>query len=553
MDRGRAFVVALAASLAFAGRADASLTLWPTCTSPPAGDYARCESGAFPQSIVPGPDGALWFTTARADLGRVTPGGLLTQVKVGVPGVGPVASGLLGGLTVGPDAALWFPAAHGPPYLYRATATSPPAFSLVLNPGDTQPRAALLGPDGAIWLAEAKGNSLGRFVPPAGPYSSYALPPKPAGTTVGALRLAAGPDGRFWIPRPRDLVAVTPAGAATAYAIPGVEPTEATTGPDGALWVAAFGTDNVARVSTSGAATVFALPDGSGPSGITTGPDGALYVGLGKKASGILRLTTGGSWTVTPFLFSSQVSSLTTGPDGAIWFADLGASRVGRLTIGAVAAPAVISLSPSTGPAGTLVTLAGEGLSAVRSVTVGGRLAKFTHLAHSGRLLKVTVPAGAGRAPVVVTTASGRSVVTDAATFTYTTTVATAAPPPPATWRAPTMTLGTASLSGSTLTVAVSSTSAAPFDLAAALPLSGRRARIAALRAARLRIPSAGRSRGRFTRSGTRRVRLRLSAAARTEIMRAGRRGARIEVGARLRLGGGQTSVGQRTYRLRAR
>ncbi len=545
--RAATTLAVLATPLAAAPAAHASLTLWPTCTSPPGGDYARCEHGAFPQSIVGGPDGALWFTTARADLGRVTTAGAFAQVPV------PLGAGgaeLMGGLTVGPDGALWFPAAFGTPYLYRATPTAPPAFSSALTPGDTQPRQALLGPDGALWLAEARSNALGRYVPAGGAYTPFPLPPKPAGTFVGPLGVANGPDGRLWIPRPKDLLAVTTAGVATTYTIPGVEPEQVAAGPDGAMWVAAFGSDKIARVTTGGAATVFPLPAGSGPASVTSGPDGALWIGLGKGSSGIMRMTTGGSWTVTPLMFSSQVSSITTGPDGAIWFADLAGSRIGRLTLGDLAAPAVVSLTPSAGPPGAVIQVAGDGLTRASAVRVGGRTAAFKR---SGGRLAVTVPAGAGAAPVVVTTPSGRSVPTDAATFSYTTS-AVPVPSPPPVVAAPTVDLGSATLAGDgTLTVAVRTTAAVPFDLAAALPLNGRRGRISARASAKLRIPRAGTAKGRFVRTGRTRVRVRLSNAARRSIARAGRRRVALEVGVRLRLGGGQTSVGQRTYRLRGR
>lgn len=538
--------VSLAAGLlGGASPAAATMTLWPTCTAPPAGDYARCEHGAFPQSIIPGPDGALWFTTARADLGRVTPGGAFTQTPV------PLGAGgaeLLGGLTVGPDGALWFPAQFGSPYLYRATPTSPPVLTSTLNPGDTQPRDARLGPDGAIWLAEAKSNTLGRFVPGGG-YASFPLPAKPAGTFVGPLNVADGPDGRLWVARPRDVVAMTPAGVATTYAIPGVQPSAVTAGPDGAVWVAAYGTDNVARIATTGAATVFPLPAGSGPGSITTGPDGALWVGLGKSAPGVMRLTSTGAWTVTPLLFSSQVSSITTGPDGAIWFGDLGGSRVGRLTTGPVPGPAVLALSPSAGPAGTVIHVTGVGLSRATGVTVGGARAAFRPVAGG---LDVTAPAGSGAAPVLVSAGPRRSPPTAAATFSYATAAPAVTAPPPSS-AAPTVTLGAVSLAADgTLSVAAHTTASVPFDLTAALPAAGVRGRITASAAAsRLVIRRAGTAEGRFVRTGTTRLRLRLSAAARRVIARAGRRGTRLEVGVRLRLGGGQTSVGQRTYRVR--
>ena len=66
-------------------------------------------------------------------------------------------------------------------------------------------------------------------------------------------------------------------------------------------------------------------------------------------------------------------------------------------------------------------------------------------------------------------------------------------------------------------------------------------------------IHKAGSAKGRFVRAGAARVRLKLSAGARRAIARAGRHGTQIEIGVRLRLGGGQTSVGQRTFRLRGR
>ncbi len=548
--RPAVFAAGIVLALLTAAPAGASLSLWPTCVAPPAGDYARCETGAFPQSIIPGPDGAMWFTTARADLGRVTPAGAFVQYKLPLPAPGATSTQLLGGLSVGPDGALWFPSAFGAPYLWRATATSPPAFSATLTPGDTQPRTALLGPDGAIWLAESKSNTLGRLVAPAGPYASFPLPAKPAGTFVGPLDVVNGPDGRFWIPRPRDIVAMTTAGAATLYTIPGLDPEDATAGPDGAVWVTGFGTDNVARVRSSGSATVFPLPAGSGPAGITTGPDGALWIGLGKSSPAILRLTTGGPWTVTPLMWASQVSSLTTGPDGAIWFADLVGNRIGRLTLNDIPSPAVLSLSPSAGPAGTSVRVRGKGLAAATRVTVGGTAASFRKAADG---LDVTIPPGSGAAPVVVATNTAHTVPTDAATFSYATAATGGTPSPPAV-KAATVALGAAALDATgTLTVTVRTSAAAPFDLAAALPVSGTRARIAASAAsAKLAIPKAGKSRGRFVRAGTTRVRLRLSASARRAIARAGGRGASLEVGVRLRLGPGQTSIGQRTYRLRA-
>ena len=83
MVRRAAILIAVAAIAAASWATPAgALSLWPTCPSPPGGDYALCTRGAFPQSVLPGPDGAVWFTTARANLGRATAAGGISQFDV---------------------------------------------------------------------------------------------------------------------------------------------------------------------------------------------------------------------------------------------------------------------------------------------------------------------------------------------------------------------------------------------------------------------------------------------------------------------------------------
>lgn len=528
-------MIAAATAVVLAAPAGAAMTLWPTCPAPPAGDTARCTSGAFPQSIVPGPDGAMWFTTARADLGRVTAGGGYTLTKVPVPG----GSGeLLGGITVGPDAALWFTQEFGSA-LWRATTA--PAFTATLGPVDSKPRDVVLGPDGALWLAESASNTVGRYAP-GGPFTHIALPPKPAGTFVGALAITSGPDGRLWVARPRSLAAVTTGGVVTDLPTTGAQPGDVAPGPDGALWFTAYAQDRVGRMTPTGAMTLFDLPTGTGPASITTGPDGALYVGLGKSVGGIMRMTTSGAWTLIPLLFSSQVSAITTGPDGAVWFGDLGGSRIGRLDVDPGAGPAVLALSPSTGAPGTKVRLSGAGIKGASRVLVRGVSADF---AGRGGDLEVTMPPGAGAAPIQVVRGGRTSPATDAATFTYTT--GAGAPAIPVTAPVlPTISLGRATLAADgNVTVPVRTTTAAPYDLTAALDLSGTRARIAAARG-KLKLPRAGHATGRLVRAGAKRLRLKLTPTA----LRAVRRGARLQIGVRLTLDPARTTVAQRSYRL---
>jgi streptogramin lyase len=58
--------------------------------------------------------------------------------------------------------------------------------------------------------------------------------------------------------------ATAPAQTITEYPIPAGSsgPTVITTGPDGALWFTLDGTNQIGRITTAGAVTVFAIPNG---------------------------------------------------------------------------------------------------------------------------------------------------------------------------------------------------------------------------------------------------------------------------------------------------
>src|SRR5579883_750262 len=58
---------------------------------------------------------------------------------------------------------------------------------------------------------------------------------------------------------------------------PNALPLGITAGPDGALWFAESGADQIGRITLDGTITEFALPAGSRPERITAGPDGAIW------------------------------------------------------------------------------------------------------------------------------------------------------------------------------------------------------------------------------------------------------------------------------------
>jgi hypothetical protein len=92
-------------------------------------------------------------------------------------------------------------------------------------------------------------------------------------------------------------------------------------------------------------------------------------------------------------------------------------------------APVVTGVSPSSGPAGTAVTITGAHFSGVTAVSFGTQPASFTM--RSDTQISATAPAGSGTVDVTVTTAAGTSPISAADRFTYSQAAAPAVIPAP--------------------------------------------------------------------------------------------------------------------------
>ena len=140
---------------------------------------------------------------------------------------------------------------------------------------------------------------------------------------------------------------VVPASTSTVSAAPVITeypvtpyPYGITAGPDGALWYTSGVSNHIARATTSGAVTVYTLPDPHVASSITVGPDGALWFTLGafnSASAGLIgRITTSGAVTEYPLAGTLTPVEITAGPDGALWFTGVVGSTdggfIGRIT-----------------------------------------------------------------------------------------------------------------------------------------------------------------------------------------------------------------------------
>lgn len=127
--------------------------------------------------------------------------------------------------------------------------------------------------------------------------------PLPPGSTI-PQSITLGPDGNLWFAlRGSDQIGrITPTGTITTFAVPGSgsAPRGITAGPDGALWFTEYGSGEIGRMTTAGVVThEYALPPGSQPVQIATGTDGNLYA-TNAAGGAIFRVVPGGVATTIP-------------------------------------------------------------------------------------------------------------------------------------------------------------------------------------------------------------------------------------------------------------
>jgi virginiamycin B lyase len=147
--------------------------------------------------------------------------------------------------------------------------------------------------------------------------------------------LAVGPDGAVWVTRGGDdrIDRIDPDGARRSFPVTG-GPYGIAAGPDGTVWFTAIGADAVGRLAPDGQATLTPVPEAGGmPAMITAGPDGAMWFTL-NRAAALGRVDATGEITLHP-LPDPACGPVGIAADGeALWFAEIGAGRVGRLVPG---------------------------------------------------------------------------------------------------------------------------------------------------------------------------------------------------------------------------
>lgn len=276
-------------------------------------EYGLPLPDSFPQGIVAGPDGALWFTEASGNrIGRITTGGAITEYPL---------------------------------------------------PSNSNPWAITAGPDGALWFTAAQ--NIGRITT-SGELTEYPtnLPP--------FLSITSGSDGALWFTSGSSSISrMTTTGAITQYDVPvGLGSfSEIISGPDGALWFTYPGQSQLGRSTTNGEITILDMPPDLHPNHLCVGTDGAIWTD-GAANLGVGRITTTGDISTYPAppqaFWSGGVSGITAGPGSTIWFTASLTFNIGEV----VFATASLSAAPDSGFPGSTVTLTGSGFLPGESVNL---------------------------------------------------------------------------------------------------------------------------------------------------------------------------------------
>lgn len=393
----------LGAILAVAGLALAVAPVDGAAATPTAVTEFTDTLGGYPENIVPGPDGNMWFADGwyvegsfHGSIGRITPNGTITQLDSGLNKFSRPEQ-----IVVGPDENLWFAdSGNGLEHAAIGRMTTAGAVTEFGGLGSTRPRQIIDGPDGELWFA-ANGSepAIGKSTT-SGTITKYVLPARPnvpvvgggghvwftygggsgpegaiarvveesgGGATITLYRkglapgswpwkIILGSDGNLWFADDGEGVGavgrITPTGEIEEYRDglrPDSEPEHLLVGPDGNIWFVDQPADAVGRITPNGTITEFSneqLALGGGPLGLAVGPGGDLWFGVGSSGTpGIGRISTAGAITVirpgaSGLGYDAVPREITAGPGGKLWFVNRSVPTIGRVLPGDDSPPA---------------------------------------------------------------------------------------------------------------------------------------------------------------------------------------------------------------------
>ncbi len=280
---------------------------------------------SFPEQIVSGPDGDLWFTDHETNkIGKITTSGSVTEYSL------PSGSWPMG-ITAGPDGNLWFTDVGSSKIGKITTSGTVTEYAL---PSESWPYEITKGPDGNLWFTDGGSRRIGKITT-SGTITEYLLVSgnAPEGITTG-------PDGNLWFTEEgaSKIGKITTTGSTTEYTLPERDyPRNIAAGPDGNLWFTEEGPDKIGKITTSGSITEYST--NSETTGIVKGQDGNMWFTSWRMGE-VGKITTAGSVTEYSVPSGGEPYGITSGSDGNIWYTNLVTNKIGMmLTLGAITEP----------------------------------------------------------------------------------------------------------------------------------------------------------------------------------------------------------------------
>jgi virginiamycin B lyase len=303
----------------------------PASAMPPTAESTLFKLGdrVHATSIAFDPDGGLWFvgyrypyplSSSETIVGRVASDGTLTEF------VAPTEEEKFGtgSITLGPDGAMWFTEPKGD----RVGRVSQAGETTYVGlPAGTSPMQIVTGADGDLWFTDQHNSRIGRLSP-TGTLQEFPLDPG-----SGLHGIALGPDGNVWftLSRADEIGKITPFGQVTLFPLRNRRlPLNITAGPGG-LWFTEGsiskwgrnGTNRIGRITTSGRTRQFRVPAKFGTRAIVAGPDGNVWFSTGPRLGAIEWISSRGEVGPRSCLGDSCTlppSDLAFAPDGVLWF-----------------------------------------------------------------------------------------------------------------------------------------------------------------------------------------------------------------------------------------
>ncbi len=155
--------------------------------------------------------------------------------------------------------------------------------------------------------------------------------------------MTTGPDGNLWVAEygtnGNKIAKITPFGVTTEYTVPTASSdlTGITVGTDGNLWFTETNGNKIGKITTAGVITEYPLPTtNSNVYGITAGPDGNLWFVEEGNGGKVGKITTAGVITEYATASATDAVGIILGTDGNLWFGEGNAAKVGRITTAGV-------------------------------------------------------------------------------------------------------------------------------------------------------------------------------------------------------------------------